>query len=322
MRDRAFRRCLIVAALVACLGLPKTIASPTKPDQASDAGQKDASNQAYQLPDFPLWWDSDQEKSTDLSEQAKEKKSADWWMVRLTGVLGVIGLLQLTVFGLQARRLKQTIDTMDHIASRQNRDMASSIEQAAKAAVAMQDIAKSMSVNAESVIASVAINKTIAERQKIIGELQTRSYIAVAYMGIVPQNIQTNYRLEVRLQIIGTGLTPAYRVRHRSSAAILAYPLPAEFTFPLPDRDPNAGEGMLGPRNSYIIAAATPRIYSEEEIRDVEIGAIKRIYVWGIIDYEDAFGIPRYFKFCQSVVFFADRTTTVGYNEARHNDAN
>jgi len=43
------------------------------------------------------------------------------WMMLFTGGLVLVGILQLWVFGLQARRLRQTIDTMDKTAERQLR---------------------------------------------------------------------------------------------------------------------------------------------------------------------------------------------------------
>ncbi len=45
----------------------------------------------------------------------------DWYIVWLTSIIAVVGFLQLTVFGLQARRLRQTIETMDDTAVRQLR---------------------------------------------------------------------------------------------------------------------------------------------------------------------------------------------------------
>jgi hypothetical protein len=56
------------------------------------------------------------DKADDEAAQSKkekeEKASADRWIVRLTAVLALVGFLQLIVFGLQARRLRQTIDEM------------------------------------------------------------------------------------------------------------------------------------------------------------------------------------------------------------------
>ena len=46
---------------------------------------------------------------------------AESWMVVFTGGLVLVGTLQLFVFGLQARRLRQTIKTMDDTAERELR---------------------------------------------------------------------------------------------------------------------------------------------------------------------------------------------------------
>ncbi len=52
------------------------------------------------------------EKAAEEKKERQEKSDSDWWLVKLTGTLAAIGLLQLFVFGLQARRLRQTIEEM------------------------------------------------------------------------------------------------------------------------------------------------------------------------------------------------------------------
>ena len=55
---------------------------------------------------------ADEEKIATDKKDREEKSEADWWLVKLTGILAAIGFLQLIVFGLQARRLRQTIEEM------------------------------------------------------------------------------------------------------------------------------------------------------------------------------------------------------------------
>jgi hypothetical protein len=61
-----------------------------------------------------------EEADTNRNERAK-KQEADLWLVRLTGILALVGTLQLIVFGIQARRLRQTIETMKDTAETQLR---------------------------------------------------------------------------------------------------------------------------------------------------------------------------------------------------------
>ena len=313
MRKCSFRGCLVFAGLIVASAASAQLNQPQQPKSSSIESESNNSLGSSV---------GDNQKSFhDRSERSQEIE-ADWWMVRLTGVIGAIGFLQLWVFGLQAHRLRQTIEKMDEVAAGQTKDMRDSIAEAAKAAAAMNKVAGSLKINADKIIESVELNKEIAERQKLVGELQTRAYVAVNYIGIVPQNIETGYRFEPRLQIISSGITPAYKLSHRTAADILDFPLPADFVFPLDSGDENPSIGMLGPRNSFIISAAAPRLYSLDEIQEFQAGVKKRIFVWGRLTYEDAFQIPRYLNFCQSIVWMADRENTLAFNDPRHNDAN
>ena len=78
-------------------------------------------------------------------------------MVGLTAVIAAIGIVQAAVFGIQARRLRQTIEKMDKIAADQTRDVRDSIAQATRAAAAMEGIANSMAKNVESVNETVSL---------------------------------------------------------------------------------------------------------------------------------------------------------------------
>ena len=50
------------------------------------------------------------EEATADKKERKEKQESDWWLVRLTAVLALIGVLQVIVFGWQARRLRQSVE--------------------------------------------------------------------------------------------------------------------------------------------------------------------------------------------------------------------
>jgi uncharacterized coiled-coil DUF342 family protein len=64
---------------------------------------------------------------------------------------------------------------MDEIAGDQTKDVRNSIAQATRAAQAMEQIATSMSQNAESVRKSVEVSEEISKTQKLISELHSRS---------------------------------------------------------------------------------------------------------------------------------------------------
>ena len=50
------------------------------------------------------------EKTAAAQQERKDKSESDWWLVKLTGILALIGVIQIVVFGLQARRLRQTVN--------------------------------------------------------------------------------------------------------------------------------------------------------------------------------------------------------------------
>jgi len=97
--------------------------------------------------------------------------------------------------------------------------------------------------------------------------------------------------------------------------------IPKDFHFPLPE-SLNPSVGMLGPRNSYTVSAVAPKMYSDIEIAEMKAGTTRRLHVWGMVTYEDAFKIPRFLKFGHSIVWMADGTNTTSFNTERHNDAN
>ena len=75
----------------------------------------------------------DDKKSAEEEKKQEEKSASDWWLVKLTAVLAVIGLLQLFVFGMQARRLRQTIEEM-RVATKATEKAANAAEWSAKLA--------------------------------------------------------------------------------------------------------------------------------------------------------------------------------------------
>ena len=254
-------------------------------------------------------------------EQAEreEKTYSDSWMVRLTGILALIAGLQLVVFGVQARRLKQTIEKMDQIATDQTSDMQSSIAQATRAAGAMEKVAESMAVSAEAVKQSVLTNKEIAERQKLVTELQNRPYLSVQFASVIPQDTIPRYLFEIRVNIVNDGLTPAYDVRVRGAADVLPFPLSSFFSFPLPDWE-GGSRSVIGPRQSKQLPIVAPRRYSAEEIESFLLGPAQKFYFWGEIIYRDAFNIERHVKFAQYIMPLQGGSF-MGLDTARHNDA-
>ncbi len=259
-------------------------------------------------------------ETAENTNDREEKASADWWMVRLTVCIAIIGGIQAWVFWVQAGRLKETIDKMDEIAQGQTRDMNASIDQATRAATAMEGVATSMAANVIRLQETVSINRAIADRQKSVSELQTRAYISVWFEGMVPQDIKTGIRFEPRMRIVNDGLTPTYDLVYRIAADVLPHPIRKDFSYPYPDISPTRSASVLGPRQWKTIAAVAPRLYPEAEARQIMLGIAQRIHVWGVIEYRDAFNITRTTRFCQSFMW-RSANEVVGLDTADYNDA-
>jgi hypothetical protein len=266
-------------------------ASRRKQSPADERGSEQSPVVVKVLPSVKTNEEVANDKAKDL-----DQSSANWWMVRLTGAVVFVGCVQTIVFWLQARRLKQTIETMDNISTQQTKDVQASIAEATRVSKAMEAIAESMAMNVESVKESVGINREIADRQKLITELQSRAYLTIVFEGVVPQNIATGLRFEPKMHIVNRGNTPAHNIRFATFADVLPFPLRDDFTFPLPTTLPGHSS-TIGPGLHKIISAVVPKQYAETEATQIASGVGQRIVAWGIVKYQDAFNIERFLRF-------------------------
>ena len=121
--------------------------------------------------------------------------------------------------------------------------------------------------------------------------------------------------------MITMGTTPATNVRFRTGADVLPYPLRDDFEFPLPAEASGASASVMAPQAVKILSAATPRLYSDEEIAAFELGSTERLVVWGLVTYLDAFKIERHVRFAQTFAWMVNGTP-MGFDTRRHNEAN
>src|SRR5260221_484977 len=116
------------------------------------------------------------------------------------------------------------IGTSAQTALEQSKSMEKSVEEAKRAAAAMETIAQEIAVSSKAATASVSA----------IGQ-QMRAYICVVIGSAVYQERAKNLKFQAVPSVVNAGLTPAHKVSFRADAAILPIPLPENFTFPLPD---------------------------------------------------------------------------------------
>jgi hypothetical protein len=141
---------------------------------------------------------------------------------------------------------------MDKIAADQTKDVRDSIAQATRAAAAMEGIAESMAKNVDSVNKTVTINGDIAERQKLISELQSRAYLAIAFESMVLQNVAIGTKFEPKWNLVDRGNTPAANIRFAAFADVVPFPLEKGWKFPVPD-EPQGYSSTISPGLHKII---------------------------------------------------------------------
>jgi hypothetical protein len=250
----------------------------------------------------------------------QDQSDANWWMVRLTLAYGIVALLQLGVFSLQARRLRQTISKMDEVAKGQTSDMKETIAQAARSAEAMEDVSHSIAVSAKAASESIGL----IGRQLELLRMQMRAYITVVISGAIYQEREKNIRFEGKPILLNTGHTPAKKVAYRAKAGILPVSLPDDFDFPLPKQNVAAtGGAVVGSQNSMILSAMVDDFVPDQDVDSIKsCSGPKILYCWGVVNYEDVFGEAHETKFCQMLWWLKDEKQTVfGLYCPRHNDA-
>lgn len=236
----------------------------------------------------------------------------DWALNGLTLILVGIGFVQAIVFGVQAHRLKQTIDAMRDIDERQSGNVAASIAQATRAAAAMEGMSAAM-------LTSTKTTTEIGKTQREFGQMQMRAYLSVNYEATVPQDDSTTWRTEVRLRLVNNGHTPAYGVSYQANSGVLPFPLPDDFSFPIQVL-PIISESVVGPGQHIIMSSAIKELLPLDQVEEYRTGNIKRVYMWGIAIYTNIFGVCHETRFCQSIVWLRNGNT-MGINARRHNEA-
>jgi hypothetical protein len=229
----------------------------------------------------------------------------------------LVGLLQLLVFGLQARRLRETIDTMRNIDSGQSAKVQATIDQAARTAAAMEKISEAMADNVESIRESVATSKQIAARQKEVTELQLRAYLSVVIgLGLL-QDRKNGVKFEAQPLLVNNGHTPANKVITSIQADILPSPLGRDYVLPpFPGRP--SGEGVIPAHQNRVMSGVVDNFIADQDVADVMRGNGRGLFVWGSVSYEDAFKQPRTVEFCQQITWLPDGRIWGYYPENRN----
>lgn len=284
---------------------------PTAPDQRG--------TEQMPLVVKPLPTPKTEEEAVQDARERDQKAALDRSLVKFTYYLVIIGgfqlavfIGQLIVFGLQARRLRQTVET----SADQGRDMKRSVAESARAATAMEHVAKGVAVSAKAATESVA---AVKERTA----MQMRAYLTVVVGTAVYQERAKDVRFEGKPALVNTGNTPAHKVGFRAKAGILPFPLPDNFDFTI--STPWVGASILGPHQNFTLSAMVADFVDEAEVPGIKSGtAGKFLHVWGTVTYEDVFGESRYTNFYQALTWVPGPQGEIiwGVYPGQHNDAN
>ena len=195
----------------------------------------------------------------------------------------------------------------------QTTKMERSIAESARAASAMENVAYAMSNNAASAASGIANQREFAQRQ-------LRAYISVVVGAAVYQERDKKLRFEGRPLVVNDGMTPAYKVRHAIKAAIVGVPIPDNFDFSVTEKDYRGGTA-IGPRQNREVGAVVDEYIPDTDVAGVKnLSSGKCLFVWGRVEYEDAFGKPHFAQCGQILTWRAD-DSVFGVYEPRHNDS-
>lgn len=134
---------------------------------------------------------------------------------------------------------------------------------------------------------------------------ELRAYLAVAIGEALFQERRvwplSDLKFEARPLLINTGRTPAHKIKFKARAAILPVPLPASTNLP-EIHDFDQSDAMLSANQSANMFAVVDGFCGEDEVGVIRDGSSgKGLYVWGLVNYEDVFGISHHTRFCQQV---------------------
>jgi hypothetical protein len=267
-----------------------------QPQQPAAAEQRGTQNSPLIVKVLPT------AKTPDETAQEKHDRDAkaanDGNVVKLTAVLAAVAVLQLFVYGYQAYKLRQTVES----AGEQAKAMERHIGEAARSADAMENIVATIEAGNKAVM---------------------RAYLTVIVGTPIYQQRrpgQSDLKFEGRPHLVNTGNTQARKVRIRIKGAILPSPLPDDFVFPLPEEVAGTGDATVAAHQMYIMSGIVEDFVPDAEVASIKEGVGRCLYVWGLVTYEDIFGDRHTTRFGQQITWLPNNQA-FGYYVPGENDA-
>jgi hypothetical protein len=250
-------------------------------------------------------------------------------LVNLAGAAIGVGLLQLLafigqiiVFALQAQRLRDSVDEMKKATAATEKAAIAARDGASAAqdqAVALNNSLKIAAEHADTSKASVDATLDVVKVMEQTAQRQLRAYVSVVLDQLVPQNRVTDYRFEIRMKVRNTGQTPAHAVNIRGRLGIFPYPLPDNVDLAIAaERFDQSGHFNPGQEGAF--RARLDEQISDDEIREIMTGDNRKLYIYGAVFYQDAFGKDHHTNFCQFGMWTRGGLFAL-LTAKRHNDA-
>ena len=153
---------------------------------------------------------------------------------------------------------------------------------------------------------------------------QLRAYIVTKISEVRPPRSAPNNHVAVRITILNTGQTPAYKVRVASRTRLTEYPFPAGFDFTVPFGD-DPSEGTLGPQEDVENDGRSDPMSEIEwgQLCNAQTGN-QQLCTWGTVVYRDTFGKWQHTSFCVRHLFERtgpESSELMTHTCKEHNDA-
>jgi len=132
-------------------------------------------------------------------------------------------------------------------------------------------------------------------------ERELRAYITVVPTGLF--NIDPNLRLVSTITIINGGRTPAHRVEQAAIIRMEQHPLAPSFPFPNLAGIARNSRMVVAPQIPHGGQAIADQDFTQNQIVEILQAPTqggRRLYLFGQIDYLDAFDVPRWTRYCFS----------------------
>jgi hypothetical protein len=223
------------------------------------------------------------------------------------GVIEACGTIFVAIF---TCTLWVATQKLGDLAREQGDAMERSIEQATKATEATASIA--------------TVSRESAELTRRMWQKQMRAYVSVD-VGQQTFFQLHNVRFAATPAISNTGMTPARNVSYHVMASILDANLRDDFVFEEFGAK-TENDVTLHPRQTFTVHSAVRERFQDHEVEAIMKGEARRLYVWGIVKYQDIFGDEWETRFCFHYIFSWTKNdksdvTPLSYIYRRHNSS-